>query len=83
VFAVLPVLLDDLWGANVGLWFPGVVARGIALPLDQILQRFPAAVIAVLFDALDFKLLLPINQLRRRSGVVRSVCIGFVIGAQE
>jgi hypothetical protein len=83
VFAVLPVVLDDLWCANVGLWFPSVVARRIAFPFDQIFQRLPAAVVAVLFDTLDFELLFSINQLWRRSGIVRSVCLGFVIGAQE
>jgi hypothetical protein len=39
--------------------------------------------VAVLIDALNFELLFPINQLRRRSRVVRSVRIGFMIGAQK
>jgi hypothetical protein len=82
MFMAHPVVLDDLWCLDIGLWLPGVVAGGIAFPFDQILQSLPAAMVVVLLDALDLKLLFSINQFWWWLCVVRPVCISFMIGVQ-
>jgi hypothetical protein len=48
-------------------WFPGVVAFGISLPFDQILQLFPPTMTLVASDGLDFVLFFPIDKVRRGS----------------
>ena len=46
-------------------WFPCVVALGITLPFDEVLERSSSSVVSVVDDTLDFILRFSINQIRR------------------
>src|SRR6266702_2384912 len=54
-------------------WFPRVVTRGIALPLDQEVYLAPSASWLRIQDLLDFEFLFPFYQIRRRMGKVLSM----------
>src|SRR6266702_8973270 len=51
-------------------WFPVVVARGIALPLNQEVHLAPSASWLRIQDLLDFEFLFPFYQIRRWTGKV-------------
>ena len=53
--------------------FPGIVALRVALPFDQVLQGFGPPPGPVGMYLLHFIFLLPINQVRWRSGKVGAV----------
>jgi hypothetical protein len=54
----------EIWGMNLCDRFPSVVAFGVPLPFDKILQGSAPSVVSVADDALNFKLLFAINQIR-------------------
>src|SRR6266581_3623320 len=56
-------------------WFPGVVARGIALPLNQEVHLAPSASWLRIQDLLDFEFLFPFYQIRRWTGKVWPVYV--------
>jgi hypothetical protein len=72
--------LEEVRGMNLRDWFPSVVAFWVSLPFDEVLQRFRSSVMSMTDDALDFKLLFAINQIRRWAREVWSVSGCFVIG---
>src|SRR6266571_6519875 len=49
-------------------WFPGVVARGIALPLYEEVHLAPSASWLRIQDLLNFEFLFPFYQIRRWTG---------------
>jgi hypothetical protein len=73
---------DQVLCMNVGCGFPGVVAFGVINPFNKILQRFCTAMVPVSEDPFHLIFFLSINQFRRRSGEVRAVGGGFMIGGQ-
>jgi hypothetical protein len=73
---------DQVLCMNVGRGFPGVVALGVINPFNKVLQRLCMAMIPVSEDSFHLILFFAINQFRRRSGEVRAVGCGFMIGGQ-
>jgi hypothetical protein len=76
------VSLDQVLCMNVGCGFPGVVALGVINPFNEVLQRPCTAMVPVSEDTFHLIFFFAINQFRRRSGEVRSVGCGFMIGGQ-
>jgi hypothetical protein len=75
--------LDDVWGVNLRRWFPSVVALWVSLPFDEVLKGSRSSMTSVASDALDFKLLFSINQIRRWTREVWSVGGRFLIGGEK
>jgi hypothetical protein len=71
---------EKIWGVNLRDWFPGVVTFWVSLPFDEILQSSRPPMASVADDALNFKLLFTINQIRRWAREVWSVGGRFLIG---
>jgi hypothetical protein len=76
------VSFDQVLCVNVGCGFPGVVTLGVINPFNKVLQCFCTAMVPVSEDSFHLIFFLSINQFRRRSGEIRSVGCGFVIGGQ-
>jgi hypothetical protein len=74
---------EDVWGMNLRCWFPSVVALWVSLPFDEILKGSGSSMTSMADDALNFKLLLSINQIRRWTREVWSVGGRFLIGGEE
>jgi hypothetical protein len=67
------IKFDEGWCVDLISVFPSVVAFGVALPFDQILQGLTAPPPPVCVDVFHFVFFFPINQIRRRSHKVWSV----------
>jgi hypothetical protein len=73
---VPPMIVSEyLWGLDVINGFPGVIAFGISLPFDQILELPPPAVTAVVSNCLDLVLLPIIDKVRWGSREVLPVLV--------
>ena len=70
------IFLNQPWGENVSLMLPGIVSRGISLPLNEILKVSPSSKILMINDGLDLEFFLSINDVWGRSREVGSVLIG-------
>ena len=79
----LVILLDQLWGEYVSLVFPGVVSRGISLPLDEVLEVSSSPEMAVIDDGLDFVLFFPINDVWGRTREIVPILTSFPKRRQE
>ena len=77
------VFLYQLWGKDVLLMFPGIVSRGISLPLDKILEVSLLPKVTMIDDGLDLEFFLPINDVWGRSWEVIPVLAGFLERRQE
>ena len=77
------IFLNQLWGEYVLLAFPGVVSRGISLPLDEVLEVSPFSEITMINDGLDFVLFLPINDVWGRTWKIVSILVSFPERRQE
>jgi hypothetical protein len=64
---------DEGWCMDLIGIFPGVVAFGIALPFDQILQGLAAPPSPVCADLFHFVFFFSINQVGWRLGEVRTM----------
>ena len=73
----LVVLLDQPRGEYISLVLPGVVSRGISLPLDEILKVSPVPKIAMVDNGLDFVFLLSINDVWGRTREIVSILASF------
>ena len=71
--ACLMIEFDEGWRMGLIGVFPGVVAFGIALPFDQILQGLVPPPGPVGMDLFHFVFLFSINQIRQWLCEVRSV----------
>ena len=71
------IFLDQSWSEYVLVVFPGIVRRGISLPLDEVLEVSPLPEIAMIDDGLDFVLLLPINDVWGRTWKVVPILTSF------
>ena len=58
-------------------WLPSVVAFGVPLPFDKVLQLFSPSMMSVAPDGLDFVLFFVVDKVRWGSGVVFSVFFCF------
>ena len=58
------VCLHKVWTLKVAYWLPRVVAFGVALPLDEVLQRFLPPLTSVAANGLDFILFYVIDKVR-------------------
>ena len=67
--------------SEIGLGFPGVFQQWIAFPCGQVPVIFAVAMVS--YDLINFILFFGINHVRRRSGEVRSMCVGFLIRGKE
>jgi hypothetical protein len=73
---VTPMIFpEQLRGLDVFNGLPGVVALGVPLPLDQVLELSPPAVTAMVSNRLDFVLLSIIDKVRWGPREVLSVLI--------
>ena len=75
------ILSYQLWGAHVVGWFLGVVALGVPLPLDQVLEFTP--LIAMGPDGFDFVLCFTLDHVRRWPHKVLTVFFCFDIRREE
>ena len=64
VSLALFILSYQLWGLDVVSWLPCVVAFGIALPLDKVLQLFFPPLMLVALDGLNLILFFIIDKVR-------------------
>ena len=73
---VTPMIFpEQLRGLDVFNGLPGVVALGVPLPLDQVLELSPPAVTAMVSNRLDFVLFSIIDKVRWGSREVLPVLI--------
>ena len=79
----LMIFLEHLWGLDVLDGLPGVVAFGVPLPLDQVLEFPSPAVTAMVSNCLDFVLLLIIDKVRWGPREVLPVLIRLFEGHEE
>ena len=77
------VFLDQLRGKYISSVFPGIVSRGISLPLDEILKVSPLPEIAMIDDGLDFILFFSINDVWGRTWKIVSILASFSERGQE
>ena len=71
------VFLNQLRGKYIPLVFPGIVGRGISLPLHKVLKVSPFPKVAMIDDGLDFVFLFSINDVWGRTWKIVSVLISF------
>ena len=77
------ILLDQLRCKYVSLEFPGVVRRGIPLPLNEVLKVSSLSEIAMINDGLDLVLLFSINDVWGRTWKIVSILTSFPERRQE
>jgi hypothetical protein len=77
------ISLEDVRGMDLRRRFPGVVTFGVSFPFDEVLEGSRSSMTSVANDALDFKLLFSINQIRRWTREVWSVGGRFLIGGKK
>jgi len=64
---------DEIWCMDLIGIFPSIVAFGIPLPFDEILECSGASMTSVAFDQLHFIFRFSINQVRWWSGEIGAV----------
>jgi hypothetical protein len=79
-WAVLVIFSDQFLHEYRHFRFPGVVAVGISLPFDQILELSASSFELVVDYGLHLIFFFASDQVGWRSEKVRSVCGGFAIG---
>ena len=77
------VFLDQLQSKYVSSMFPGVVSRGVSLPLDEVLEVSPLPKITVIDDGFDFILLFSINDVWGRTREIVPILTSFSERSQE
>ena len=77
------ISLEQFGGVNVLQGFPGVVAFGVALPLDQVTNTFRSFIFSMTDDPFHGVFFFPVDHVRRWPGIVGSVCHSLVIGHEE
>jgi hypothetical protein len=71
---------DQLWGMHLAGRFPCVVAFGISLPLEEVLELSRLSMTSVTVDLLHLIFLFALNEVRWWLGKVRAMCSCFTIG---
>ena len=67
------ICLHQVWTLEVAYWFPRVVAFGVALPLDEVLQRFLPPLTSVAANVLDLVLFFVIHEVWGWSRIIGPV----------
>ncbi len=73
-------MLDNFRGMDLISWFSCVVALGISLPFDEILESLGSSVLSVCDNSFDFVFLFPVDEVRGWSGEVWAMRSCFMIG---
>ncbi len=73
------IMLDNFRGVDLISWFPYIVAFGVSLPFNEILELSGSSVLSVCNDSLDFVFLFSVNEVRGWSGKVWAMHSCFVI----
>ena len=60
-------------------WFPYIIAFGISLPFDEVLESFGSSILSVCDDSFDFVFLFSVDKVRRWSGKVWAMRSCFMI----
>ncbi len=76
-------MLDNFRGMDLISWFPCVVAFGVSLPFDEILESFRLSKLSVCDDLFDFVFIFSVNEVRGWPGEVWAMRSCFMIGSQE
>ena len=71
------IFLDQLWSEYISPMFPGIVSRGISLPLDEVLEIPSLPEMAVIDDGFDFVLLFSINDVWGRTWKIVPILTSF------
>jgi|SRR6266446_7658188 len=77
------VMLDKFRGMNLVRWFPCVVAFGVSLPFDEVLQLFPSSELSVCDDSFHFVFFFSVDEVRRWPGEVWTVRSRFMVRRQK
>ena len=77
------IFSDQLRSKYILLIFPGIVSRGISLPLDKVLEIPFLPEITMIDDGLDLILFFPINDVWGRTWKVVSILMSFPERRQE
>ena len=84
VFGMVPVIFPkEVWGMQVVLQLPGIIALWVALPFHQVLKFPTLSVALVASDGFYLIFLIALYQLGRWSQEVGSVLWGLLIPAQQ
>ena len=78
----LVILLDQFWSVDVFFRLPGVIAHGISLPFDEILQLLAMSEVSMVHDAFYFELFFSIDKVRWGTREVWSVHGVLAIGGK-
>ncbi len=73
------VMLDNFRGMDLISWFPCVVALGISLPFDEVLELSGSSMLSVCDDSFNFVFLFSVDEVRGWSGEVWAMRSCFVI----
>jgi len=63
----------QLRGEDLLIGFPGIVSRGISLPLDEVFQLVPLPKESMPCDGFDFEFLFPFDQFWWRAVIIDPV----------
>ncbi len=77
------IMLDDFRGMDLISWFPCVVTFRVSFPFYEILEPSGSSVLSVCNDSFHFVFFFSINEVRRWSGEVWTVCSCLVIRSQK
>ncbi|SRR6266446_8033203 len=77
------IMLDKVRGVDVVSWLPCVVAFGVSLPFDEILELLQSSKLSVCNDLFDFVLVFSVNEVRGWLGKVWAVHRCFMIRSQQ
>ena len=85
LFPCIPDLefLYQFFRMNVFPWLPGVVTRGISLPLDKVIRLAPSSHLFHVNDLLHFVFLFSVHQVRWWSGEVWSMQFRFLVWSDQ
>ncbi len=72
-------MLDNFRGMDLISWFPCVVALGISLPFDEVLELSGSSMLSVCDDSFNFVFLFSVDEVRGWSGEVWAMRSCFVI----
>ena len=77
------IMLDNFRGMDLISWFPCVIAFGISLPFDEILESFRPSVLSVCDDLFDFILFFSVDEIRGWLGEVWAMRRRFMIRSHQ
>ena len=76
------ILLHEFWGIDVLFGLPSIIAHGVSLPLDQVLQLLATSEVPVIHDTFYFELFFSVDKVRWGTREVWSVHGVLAIGGK-